>query len=82
MAPGDAESLLILVVAGNPDVLMTDVGLPGMDGIELLRTIRAQSDACWLPCLVFTGRLDEATQMRALEAGASPGCRSAPSSSR
>ena len=49
---------------------MTDVGLPGMDGIELLQTVRARTDGSWIPTLVFTGSLDEATQMRALEAGA------------
>jgi len=41
-----------------------------MDGIELLQTVRARTDGSWIPSLVFTGSLDEATQMRALEAGA------------
>ena len=58
------------IARSHPDVLMTDVGLPGMDGIELLRTVRARTDGSWIPSLVFTGSLDEATQMRALEAGA------------
>lgn len=67
---GTAAEALDQIARAPPDVLMTDVGLPGMDGIELLRTLRARSDGAWMPGLVFTGRLDEATQMRALEAGA------------
>ncbi len=65
-----AAEALDHIVQAYPDVLMTDVGLPGMDGIELLKTVRARTGGSWIPSLVFTGSLDEATQMRALEAGA------------
>lgn len=65
-----AAEALDHIAQAYPDVLMTDVGLPGMDGIELLQTVRARTDGSWIPSLVFTGSLDEATQMRALEAGA------------
>lgn len=65
-----ANEALAHIARAYPDVLMTDVGLPGMDGIELLQTIRMRTDGSWIPSLVFTGSLDEATQMRALEAGA------------
>jgi CheY-like chemotaxis protein len=65
-----AAEALDHIAQAYPDVLMTDVGLPGMDGIELLKTVRARTGGSWIPSLVFTGSLDEATQMRALEAGA------------
>ncbi len=65
-----ADEALEHIAQAYPDVLMTDVGLPGMDGIELLQTVRARTDGSWIPSLVFTGSLDEATQKRALEAGA------------
>lgn len=65
-----ADEALEHIAQAYPDVLMTDVGLPGMDGIELLQMVRARTDGSWIPSLVFTGSLDEATQMRALEAGA------------
>jgi two-component system, HptB-dependent secretion and biofilm response regulator len=65
-----ADEALDHIAQAYPDVLMTDVGLPGMDGIELLQTVRTRTDGSWIPSLVFTGSLDEATQMRALEAGA------------
>ena len=65
-----AKEALAHIARAHPDVLMTDVGLPGMDGIELLQTVRMRTDGSWIPSLVFTGSLDEATQMRALEAGA------------
>ncbi len=67
---GTAGEALAHIAQAYPDVLMTDVGLPGMDGIELLQTVRTRTDGSWIPSLVFTGSLDEATQMRALEAGA------------
>ena len=65
-----AAEALDHIAQAYPDVLMTDVGLPGMDGIELLKTVRVRTGGSWIPSLVFTGSLDEATQMRALEAGA------------
>jgi len=67
---GTAQDALAHIARAHPDVLMTDVGLPGMDGIELLQTVKARTGGVWIPSLVFTGSLDEATQMRALEAGA------------
>ena len=63
-----ADEALEHIAQAYPDVLMTDVGLPGMDGIELLQTVRARTDGSWIPSLVFTGSLDEATQMRRMSA--------------
>ena len=53
-----------------PDVLMTDVGLPAWTASSCSRRSDAGPSGSWIPNLVFTGSLDRATQMQALEAGA------------
>lgn len=51
----------------RPDVVLLDLGLPGMDGIETLSRLREWSD---VPVLVLSVRDQEAVKVQALEAGA------------
>ncbi len=53
-----------------PDVLVLDVMLPGMDGFEVLRHLRADGRAEGLPVLVLTAKGQREDRERALEAGA------------
>ncbi len=53
--------------AGGIDVVILDVMLPGLDGFEVLKRIRAKSD---VPVLMLTGRGDEADRIVGLEIGA------------
>jgi PAS domain S-box-containing protein len=50
-----------------PDLLVTDLGLPGTDGLELLRTIRARSPH--IPAVAVTGYARLGDRARALDAG-------------
>jgi two-component system, OmpR family, KDP operon response regulator KdpE len=51
----------------KPDLVITDVSMPRMDGVELCREIRAVSD---VPILVLSVRNHEAMKIQALDAGA------------
>jgi DNA-binding response OmpR family regulator len=55
------------VVDAPPDLVILDLGLPGLDGYEALRMLRAISN---IPVVVATARDDEADIIRALDAGA------------
>jgi DNA-binding response OmpR family regulator len=58
---------LQLAVSEHPDVVVLDLGLPDLDGREVLRMIRAVSS---VPVIVATARGDEADIVRSLDAGA------------
>ncbi|MET0745596.1 MAG: response regulator, partial [Microvirga sp.] len=65
---GRAEALLAEIEPGLFDCVITDVKMPGMSGLDLLRRLRALDPA--LPVLVITSGLDPQTRIRALEDGA------------
>ncbi len=64
----DAENCLERLQIRDCDLLVTDVKMPGMDGIELVR--RAKCIIPWLPILVITGYGDIPMAVRAVKAGA------------
>jgi two-component system OmpR family response regulator len=59
---------LALVEAAAPDVLLLDIGLPDFDGFEVLRRLRARSDA--IPVLVVTARDEIDERVHGLDLGA------------
>jgi two-component system KDP operon response regulator KdpE len=65
-APNGKTALAQL--AENPDLVILDLGLPDMDGHELLRTIRSRNEN--VPIVVLSSRGDEAGKVRALDLGA------------
>jgi DNA-binding response OmpR family regulator len=52
----------------KPVAVLLDVGLPGLDGVEVCRTMRAAGD--WTPVLFVTARDDEVDRVLGLEMGA------------
>lgn len=64
----DGESALVALKREQPDLLVLDLGLPGIDGLEVIRTLREAGSA--LPIVVVTVRSDEAGKVKALDLGA------------
>ena len=64
----DGQAALELLRRVPPDVLVLDLGLPDLDGFELLRRLRAGGSA--LPIIVLSSRADEKGKVEALDLGA------------
>jgi two-component system OmpR family response regulator len=64
----DGPAGLSAVRDRHPDAVILDVGLPGMDGTEICRRMRADGD--WTPVLFCTARDDEIDRVLGLEMGA------------
>ena len=64
------ERALIAFEAERPDVVLLDAQMPGLDGFETCRKLRAIAGAEHMPILMLTGLDDEGSICRAYEAGA------------
>jgi two-component system KDP operon response regulator KdpE len=67
LGAAEGESALDVVEQEHPDIVLLDVGLPGIDGFEVLRQIRAFSD---VPVVMLTARDDAMDKVKGLELGA------------
>jgi two-component system, OmpR family, alkaline phosphatase synthesis response regulator PhoP len=67
LTAGDGPAALALVRARRPDALVLDLGLPRMDGLDVIRAIRHDSR---VPILILSARGDEADRVSGLELGA------------
>ncbi|AHI01307.1 response regulator transcription factor [Kutzneria viridogrisea] len=65
---GDGPAALEAASAGGVDLLVLDLGLPGMDGLEVCRRLRAGGRG--VPVLMLTARADEVDFVVGLDAGA------------
>ena len=65
----DGESMLAALATAVPALVVSDVRLPGRDGLTLLRELRQQD--CELPVLLITGHGDVAMAVEAMREGAS-----------
>lgn len=64
----DAAEALVVVAASRPDVVLTDLRMPGAGGAELIKRLRREDPG--LPILVFTTYDDDTDVLPALTAGA------------
>ncbi len=65
---GDAEVMLDAIQGDRPDILMTDVRMPGIDGFELMRRLGRNGHA--LPIIVMTAHADLDSAVLAYQGGA------------
>ena len=61
------ESAVMEAASHNPDILLLDLGLPDIDGVEVIRRIRSWSNA---PIIVISARSEDSDKIDALDAGA------------
>ncbi|MGA8301983.1 MAG: response regulator transcription factor, partial [Terriglobales bacterium] len=66
-AANDGETALEIMKDWTPDLVITDLAMPNMDGLELCRRLRAQTQ---VPIIVLSVRGEERTKVKALDAGA------------
>ncbi|MFA9491233.1 MAG: response regulator transcription factor [Anaerolineales bacterium] len=67
LAADDGISALRIVDESQPDLIILDLGLPGMDGLDVCRELRKKSD---LPIIILTARGEESDKLVGLELGA------------
>jgi two-component system KDP operon response regulator KdpE len=64
---GSGEAALSQITDDRPDIVLLDLGLPGMNGIAVIEALRGWTS---VPIIVLTARDDERSKVLALEAGA------------
>ena len=64
---GNAANAILEATSHNPDIMLLDLGLPDMDGVEVIRKIRSWSN---MPVIVISARSDDTDKIEALDAGA------------
>ena len=63
----NGKEAILAVSTQNPDIVLLDLGLPDMDGVEVIHTIRSWSN---LPIIVISARSEERDKIEALDTGA------------
>jgi CheY-like chemotaxis protein/anti-sigma regulatory factor (Ser/Thr protein kinase) len=66
---GDGEQAVEAFARERPDAVLLDVMMPGLDGYEAARRIKALAGECFVPILFLTALGDEASLQRCIEAG-------------
>ena len=69
-AVADGEAALEAIRVRRPDLILTDVMMPKLDGFGLLRAIREDSEVSDLPVIVLSARAGEEASVEGLSAGA------------
>lgn len=63
----NGKSAILEASSHNPDIILLDLGLPDVDGVEVIRTVRSWSQ---VPILVISARSEDTDKIEALDAGA------------
>ena len=63
----DGQEAILEASSHNPDVILLDLGLPDMDGVEIIKKVRSWSN---MPIIVVSARSEDSDKIEALDAGA------------
>ena len=61
------EEAILQATSHNPDIILLDLGLPDMDGVEIIRKVRSWSN---VPIIVISARSEDSDKIDALDSGA------------
>ena len=64
------EEALVNVTAKPPDLILVDLLMPGMDGYQLIASLKQRPETAQIPVIMLSAMNDSATRKRALSAGA------------
>ncbi len=67
MTAENGKAALLALTSHQPHIMLLDLGLPDMDGIEIIRSVRTWSN---MPIIVLSARSEDADKIAALDAGA------------
>ena len=67
LSASNGESAVMLAASNNPDIILLDLGLPDMDGVEVIKCIRSWSN---VPIIVISARSEDSDKIAALDEGA------------
>ena len=67
VSAADGTNALAMARHERPDLIVLDLNLPGMDGLDVCRTLRRESD---VPIIMLTARVEETDRLIGLELGA------------
>jgi DNA-binding response OmpR family regulator len=67
LVAGDGEGALLLARTRRPDLIVLDLGLPSLDGLDVTKALRSESS---VPIVILTARDDELDKVLGLELGA------------
>ena len=64
---GSGQGALLAATEAHPDLVILDLGLPDMDGVDVIRSLREWTQ---VPIVILSGRMNSAAKVDALDAGA------------
>ncbi len=70
IAANNGDKALQLAKTENPDLIILDVMMPGMDGYEVTRKLRSQESTAFIPIILFTAKAQVDDKLEGFEVGA------------
>ena len=67
LTAADGDEAMLQASTHNPDIVLLDLGLPDMDGVDVIKSIRSWSN---MPIIVISARCEDRDKITALDAGA------------
>jgi PAS domain S-box-containing protein len=69
-AVGDGKEALAAIARRKPDLILTDIMMPRLDGLQLLARLRANPETSTLPIILLSARAGEESRVEGMQAGA------------